>query len=174
MDSTRDDFALSRLDRVIEVLALLALMACGGVVLLHWFALSDSIPVHFGLDGSPDRYGSKHELWILLGVFALTYLTMAVPARAMGLARRAKGQQWVRIYWPQMRLIRSLLLWFNAETMLLFLALIHGTQAVALGRAAQLNPTPMFLMCGVMAVTLVLWMGLCIPVTLRQVSAQKR
>jgi hypothetical protein len=174
MGSTRDEFSMSGLDRVVEVLALLALLACGVLVLLHWFTLPDSIPMHFGLDGSPDRYGSKYEQWILLGVFALTYLSMALPARAMGMTRRAKGQQWVTTYWPQMRLLRSLILWFNVETMVLFLALLHGTQAVALGRAAHLNPAPMYWMCGVMAITAVIWMALASRVSLRQLVNPKR
>ena len=174
MGSTRDEYAMSPLDRGLELLALFALVCCGIAVLLRWFVLPDSIPMHFGVDGSPDRFGSKHELWALLGVFALTYLSMALPARGFGLTRRAEGQEWVAIYWPQMRLLRGLILWFNVETMLLFLALIHGSLAVALGRADALNLVPTFSMCGVMAVTFVIWMIVAIPTTLKQVGAIRR
>lgn len=44
-----------------------------------WDRVPDSIPVHFGIDGQPDRYGSKWEgLLIMPGVVALIGLIMAV------------------------------------------------------------------------------------------------
>lgn len=174
MGSTRDEYAMSPLDRGLEFLALFALVCCGIAVLLRWFVLPDSIPMHFGVDGSPDRFGSKHELWALLGVFALTYLSMALPARGFGLTRRAEGQEWVAIYWPQMRLLRGLILWFNVETMILFFGLLHGMLDVALGQSAQLNLTPTYSMCGVMAVTAVIWMALASRQSLRQLVNPKR
>ncbi len=53
-----------------------------GVVALAWLAfvyyvasiypgLPEIIPVHFGLDGVPNRYGSKLELFVLVGISAL-------------------------------------------------------------------------------------------------------
>ena len=171
---SRDEFALSPLDRILEALALLTLVGGGVLIVVTWGVLPDSIPMHFDIEGSPDRYGAKIELLALWAVFAFTYLTMAVPARLIGLARRAEGQQWVTVYWPQMRLTRALILWFNVETMLLFLALIHGSLAVALGRADALNLVPTFSMCGVMAVTFVIWMIVAIPTTLKQVGAIRR
>jgi len=174
METTRDPFSMSRIDLVVEILALLTLLAGAGLVALRWFALPDPMPMHFDMEGTPDRHGSKLELWALVGVFVLTWLSMAVPARLLGLMRRARGQDWVTLYWPQARLLRSLILWFNAETMLVFFALIHGTLAVALGRAPQLALTPMYSLLGVMAITFVIWMGLAIPVTLREIGAKRR
>lgn len=44
-----------------------------------WDKVPDSLPVHFGLDGTPDRYGSKWEaLLIMPGVVALIGAIMAV------------------------------------------------------------------------------------------------
>jgi len=51
------------------------------VYLVYIFpGLPEKLPVHFGLDGTPDRYGSKGEFvagpLILLGMSALVYLLM--------------------------------------------------------------------------------------------------
>jgi uncharacterized membrane protein len=44
-----------------------------------WDRIPDSVPVHFGIDGTADRYGSKWEaLLIMPGVVALVGLIMAV------------------------------------------------------------------------------------------------
>jgi uncharacterized membrane protein len=44
-----------------------------------WDRIPDRVPVHFGIDGMPDRYGSKWEaLFIMPGVVALIGLIMAV------------------------------------------------------------------------------------------------
>ncbi len=174
MGNRRDEFSMSWIDRILEALALLALLGGGALVVVSWATLPDSVPMHFDMSGAPDRFGSKVELWVLFGVFVLTYLTMAVPARVMGLARNARTQQWVTVFWPQMRLTRALLLWFNLWTMLLFVALLAGTLAVATGQTTHLVLTPVYGLCGVMAITLVIWMIVAIPVTLRQVGAQRR
>lgn len=174
MESTRDEFSMSWIDHILEALALLALVGGAVLVVISWIILPDSVPMHFDMSGAPDRYGSKVELWALLGVFVLTYLSMAVPARLFGYARRARTQQWVTVYWPQMRLTRSLILWFNLWTMLLFAALMAGMLAVALGLTPHLILTPVYGLCGAMAITLVIWMIVAMPVTLRQVGATKR
>jgi len=51
------------------------------VYLLYIFpGLADRVPVHFGLNGTPDRYGSKYEFlaapFILMGMSMLVYLLM--------------------------------------------------------------------------------------------------
>lgn len=63
--------------------------------------LPDSVPVHFGADGLPDRYGSKSELWalvsILAGVGLMTYLLLTNlpkvdPKRAQGQSMESVGK----------------------------------------------------------------------------------
>lgn len=66
-----------------------------------WSALPDSVPVHFGADGLPDRYGAKSELWAVLGILGvvgiLTYLLLTNlpkvdPKRAQGQSMESLGK----------------------------------------------------------------------------------
>ncbi len=43
-------------------------------------ALPDRVPVHFGLDGTPDRWGSRGELLVLAGVVVV--LVVGCPGRS--------------------------------------------------------------------------------------------
>ena len=38
------------------------------------FLLPDTVAAHFGVDGQPDRYGSKYEAFLLPGIILATYL----------------------------------------------------------------------------------------------------
>ena len=40
-------------------------------LLLIWPSLPQTVPVHFGADMKPDRYGSKDELWLPTGILAV-------------------------------------------------------------------------------------------------------
>jgi uncharacterized membrane protein len=72
-------------------------LVCGGMLAASawaWDKVPDSVPVHFGIDGKPDRFGSKWEgLLIMPGVVALIGVIMAfVPMldpRSGNLARSA-------------------------------------------------------------------------------------
>ena len=57
----------------IEILGILALLAMIGYPAYHYNELASEIPQHFGLDGQPDRYGSKTMVWLLPGLGILLY-----------------------------------------------------------------------------------------------------
>lgn len=65
-----------------ESLALAAYAALGAVTAVAWARLPQRVPVHWGLTGPPDAYGSPYGLLLLLPVVAvLTYgLLCLVPA----------------------------------------------------------------------------------------------
>jgi uncharacterized membrane protein len=64
---------------VITVITLLALAVA--ISVLAWPRLPESVPVHWGLDGRPDRWGSREEgAFAMLGVLAfLVLLFAAIP-----------------------------------------------------------------------------------------------
>ena len=39
-----------------------------------FFVLPDTVAAHFGIDGTPDRYGSKYEAFILPAIILVTYI----------------------------------------------------------------------------------------------------
>jgi uncharacterized membrane protein len=60
-------------------------------VLSRYSSLPDRIPVHFGISGAPDRWGSKSELFILVAlVWGLTVLLYVFILSVPGLGRKPR------------------------------------------------------------------------------------
>ena len=64
-----------------EALAGLGLILLCGSVATHWHDLPPRVPVHFGLTGHPDGFGSKIILLILPATAIVLYLALTVVAR---------------------------------------------------------------------------------------------
>jgi uncharacterized membrane protein len=47
----------------------IALLPAGYLALI-WSSLPETVPVHFGPDMKPDRYGNKSQLWLVTGLLA--------------------------------------------------------------------------------------------------------
>ncbi len=64
-------------------------------VVSEYAGLPDRIPVHFGLNGAPDRWGAKSEIFIVVGVmWGLTILFYAV---SLSMPRLARNPQFLNI-----------------------------------------------------------------------------
>jgi uncharacterized membrane protein len=74
------DLPLSRLEIVLRVLVV-GIAACIVQLALVWAALPARVPVHFGVTGRPDRYGSKSLLLILPAIAAVLTLLLTLVAR---------------------------------------------------------------------------------------------
>ncbi|MCB0705389.1 MAG: DUF1648 domain-containing protein [Saprospiraceae bacterium] len=53
------------IDRIIEVIGLIGLILLIGIPLLFFSEIPDTIPRHFGVDGTPDRFANKSQIWVL-------------------------------------------------------------------------------------------------------------
>lgn len=53
------------LDRVVEVLTLIAVFVSFLFPIIYYSELPEQIPMHFNSSGSPDRIGSRNSIWIL-------------------------------------------------------------------------------------------------------------
>ncbi len=60
-------------DRAIELVGYGALLMLFGIPAIFYHSLPESIPVHFGFDGVPDRFGPRHTIWLLPGIGILLY-----------------------------------------------------------------------------------------------------
>jgi uncharacterized membrane protein len=118
-------------------------------VLSVYPALPDRIPVHFGMSGTPDRWGSKSELFILV---ALSWgLTVIFYALAMSMPRFARNPRYLNIphkreflklpaerqaiYWE---LIREFMIAIIVSCNFLFFLIARGTLRVVQKQAAGL------------------------------------
>jgi uncharacterized membrane protein len=73
------------------------------------------VPVHWGLDGRPDRWGSPHEYWIFGGVLifdlAVTWTSLAALARSRGTRPEGVGARWDHLDRRRRRLATRGLQW---------------------------------------------------------------
>jgi uncharacterized membrane protein len=57
------------------------LLAAVMLVVVEWRRLPPVIPTHFGMNGAPNGYGTRAELWVMIGIDLLVYLLMTVCTR---------------------------------------------------------------------------------------------
>ena len=69
---------LSFFDRALETAGLIGLVVLWGLTTFAYFNLPNTIPIHFGISGNPDNYGSKATLFVMpvLGTIIFYGLTI--------------------------------------------------------------------------------------------------
>lgn len=70
--------------KVLEAIALAALLAMFAMLALYSDIVPNRIPIHWDAAGAPDRWGSKETLWIFPMVGAAVYLGLSI----VGFVRR--------------------------------------------------------------------------------------
>jgi hypothetical protein len=128
------DLPPSRLEIVLRVLVVAGIAVCALQLVLAWDALPARVPIHFGVTGRPDRYGSKSVLLILPAVAVALTLLLTLVARfpqSFNYPVRVTPENAPRLY----RQGRLLLAWLNVLVVWLFAAIEHQTVEIALGHA---------------------------------------
>ena len=69
------------LDWFIEMTGISALIVLIVLPMLYYSELPDIVPTHFGLDGTPDDYGSKSFIWFLPGLGVALYVGLSLLNR---------------------------------------------------------------------------------------------
>jgi uncharacterized membrane protein len=64
---------LSHQAQMLNWIAIAGLVALFVIAIHAWFALPDTIPIHFGFDGKANGWGSKNFLWLFPIVSLLIY-----------------------------------------------------------------------------------------------------
>jgi uncharacterized membrane protein len=101
-----------------EIVALLAIGFLLLTVVLNWTQLSNTVPVHFGIDGKPDRYGSKIELLSLPAIAVIMAVGLTFLAQFPHLFNypaRVTQENAPRLY----SIGVTLLIWIKAMTLVL-------------------------------------------------------
>lgn len=70
-----------KLDKKLEIAALLMLIPVLGYALFLYLVLPETIAIHFDAAGNPDGYGSKSTVFILPGIYLLLQFLMSVMAQ---------------------------------------------------------------------------------------------
>jgi hypothetical protein len=114
------------LQRVLELLSLVAVVATWIVAVRAYPRLPPRVPTHFGFSGRPDAWGRKETIFLLPVVSLAIYL---LQWRVMGLVGREMPSTGFTLVLALLRL----------ETAALMLAIERGMIAVARGRAGRLG-----------------------------------
>lgn len=69
----RLDIPRTSLDTMLEIAALLFLLANIVLTIWNYLALPNTVPTHFGITGQPDSYGSKNSIFFLPVISIIIY-----------------------------------------------------------------------------------------------------
>lgn len=107
----------SPLELALEIAALAGILCTFLAILQSWGNLPETIPIHFGISGQPDNWGSKPILWLLPTMGTCIYLVLTLSPllpqllespfpitedqgdRLLGLVRELFGWMKVQIIW---------------------------------------------------------------------------
>jgi uncharacterized membrane protein len=139
-----------------EALAGLGLLCLCTSLPAHWNDLPSRVPVHFGLNGHPDGFGSKTILWVLPATAVVLYLTLTVVSRYPAYFNfpvpvTDLNRQTLR------DLAIDMLGWIRAEMMCIFAWLMLATISTAEGRSSGLGAAFAPVSIGVIAATIALF-----------------
>jgi len=78
------EYATGDLTRALRIASWVPVVAAGALLAMRYPGLPDTIPTHFGVDGSPNDWGPKWTTLVLFGVF------LAMMAGVDALSRRPR------------------------------------------------------------------------------------
>lgn len=139
-----------------ETLAGVALFWLCTSLTAQWNYLPSRVPVHFGLTGHPDGFGSKSILWFLPATAILLYLVLTVVARYPGVFNYP-----VPVTDLNRKTLQSLAVnmlgWLKAEVMCILAWLTFAAISTAVGHRTGLGTGFAPVSIGVVAATTALF-----------------
>ena len=125
-------------DRVLDFIAMVAVT--GLIVFPIWYypQLPDVIPTHFGVNGMPDAYGDKNNLWWLPAIGVILYIGLKILTNYPHIFNYpviVTPENAEKLYRSGTRLVRFV----NATTSVVFLYISYHSIQVAMGQASGLG-----------------------------------
>ncbi|ALF53709.1 hypothetical protein ACX27_14050 [Nostoc piscinale CENA21] len=68
-------------DQILNWIAIAGIAGLFGLAVYTWFALPETIPIHFGFDGKVNGWGSKKIIWLLPILSLVTYSFLTFISR---------------------------------------------------------------------------------------------
>ncbi len=125
-------------DKIVGGVGLVGLLILIGLPVIHYSTLPDTIPVHFGLSGKPDGFGSKALIWTLPIIGALIFIWMTRLARQPkpNIPAKVTEENAAHVQRIAAKTIRLL----ATGIVLIFSLITHLTIQTALGKSHGLEP----------------------------------
>ncbi|MCM2316179.1 MAG: DUF1648 domain-containing protein [Thermoanaerobaculia bacterium] len=150
----RVDLPPSALDRFLQAAALLGAFVLGGALIAIPTTMPERVPLHFGVSGQPDRWGSPVELMILPTIGIVMWVSLELLARAPHIYNYPVPITMENA--PcQYTLARRLVRWLSAALVWFFALLLLETARVASGVRSDLGPAIVFVPLG--GIVAVVW-----------------
>lgn len=138
-------------------------------VLSRYAALPARVPVHFGISGAPDRWGSKSELLVLValiwGLTILIYIfVLAVPrlGRKPQLLNLPDKEKFLKLsperQAPFWELLQEFMAGMAVSVNLIFYLIIQGTLRIVDGKTAVLPTRNLFVGLALLFLLMVLYL----------------
>lgn len=72
---------LRPIDKLLDAGGYIIIIVFWTYTLIHYTKLPDTIPIHFGLDGAPDKYGHKSNILLLPGLSTIMFIAFTLIIR---------------------------------------------------------------------------------------------
>ncbi len=117
----------TKVHRRLEIVSFLILLFIMVFFFWYWFYLPEKVPVHFGINGIPNRWGSPMELLVVPGTALFVYLMMTIvlfiPVRFWNVPCKITEKNRTFVYSTSFSLLQTIKL----ETMILMAILVVYT-----------------------------------------------
>ena len=119
-----------------------------------WSDIPEIIPTHFGFSGTPDDYGSKNSLFIIVIIAVILHILLSVLSKVprcynYPVSITEKNAE------PLYKIGKQLMLLIDLEISFLLSILIWENVKTALGKANGVNSEILFLFIGAIFITLI-------------------
>ncbi len=136
--------AYSPLEIVLEITALLGVIASLAIGGYYWQSLPASVPLHFSITGEPDLWGPKSSFWLSPGIGVICYLAITITNFFPNTFNYPVPITPENIQ-NQYKIARQVFLWMKAEVMLILVWIEWQLIQVSLEKSTRF---PIFYLVG--------------------------
>lgn len=65
-----------KLHKIFNLISLFLIIVTGIYIGIEYPSLPEEIPMHYGLNGEPDRWGNKSEIWLIILIVCFMYVLL--------------------------------------------------------------------------------------------------
>lgn len=67
-----------KLYKIFNLISLFLIIVTGIYIGIEYPSLPEEIPMHYGLNGEPDRWGNKSEIWLIILIVCFMYVLLSL------------------------------------------------------------------------------------------------
>lgn len=135
----RINVPLTPIDLWVERCSFFIFFLIWAYVLLNYNSIPETVPLHFDAQGNADNFGSKHNIWILMGIMTLLFIGIYILGKSARYLRNytvtITEDNALKNYRFSARILRIV----NLFDLLLFAYIVKTTMAINHEKTSQLG-----------------------------------